>query len=52
MINQDTKLNTVISAGKEAWVEPEIQQLNVSETAASSGTGHDGNMQYADCTRS
>ena len=52
MMNQETKLHTAISLGKQAWVEPEIQQLNVSETAAASGTGSDGNMQYADCTRS
>lgn len=52
MAMNESTLQTDVTSGKEAWVEPEIQQLNVSETAAQSGVGHDGGSQYADCTRS
>jgi hypothetical protein len=34
------------------WVEPEVQQLDVRETATNPGTGGDGQRRYPDCTRS
>ena len=35
------------------WIEPEIRQLDVHETAFRNGPGADGNgNQYPDCARS
>ncbi|ADW67873.1 hypothetical protein [Granulicella tundricola] len=34
------------------WVEPEIRQLDVRETASNEGFGGDGQKRFADCTRS
>jgi len=34
------------------WVEPEVADLSVIETAAAPGRGPDGNAAYPDCTRS
>jgi hypothetical protein len=34
------------------WVEPEISNLDVADTAAFPTTGADGEIQYPDCTRS
>ncbi len=34
------------------WIEPEVHQLDVRETAYAPGSGGDGESQYADCTRS
>ncbi len=34
------------------WIEPEIRQLDVRETAFRPHLGADGETHYADCTRS
>ena len=36
---------------KDAWIEPEIQTLDVSETSGFPNRGGDGN-RFIDCTRS
>ncbi len=40
---------------RKEWIEPEVKQLEVSETAYNPGTGGDpqvGNASYPDCSRS
>ena len=34
------------------WVEPEIRQLDIRETATGPKAGGDGQRNYPDCTRS
>ncbi|MDP3401767.1 MAG: hypothetical protein Q8R97_11660 [Brevundimonas sp.] len=34
------------------WIEPEISELAVPETAGINGIGGDGNPVWPDCTRS
>ena len=36
---------------KRVWIEPEIEQLDLSETAAHEGQGSDGET-FADCSKS
>jgi len=36
---------------KDAWIEPEIQTLDVAETAGAPNRGGDGG-RFVDCTRS
>lgn len=37
---------------KQAWIEPDMQQLHIEETAAASNVGGDGQTAYSDCTKS
>ncbi len=41
----------VIKIQKESWIEPEIQTLDISETAGFPNRGGDGG-RFVDCTRS
>jgi len=34
------------------WMEPEIRELDVRETAFRPASGHDGETRYSDCTHS
>lgn len=43
---------TKLAGEKEPWIEPAIEELHVSETAAMPGAGKDGEVQHADCTKS
>ncbi len=45
-------LDSFSAKKKELWVDPAIEQLDLSDTAAQMHTGNDGETQYADCTRS
>ena len=43
---------TLETSKREAWIEPLIEELHVSETAAQPSRGGDGGMIYPDCTKS
>ena len=46
--------NEIVPDTRLEWVEPEMRQLDVRETAMNNGTGMDGNGvgAFADCTKS
>ena len=44
--------NIAKADNRHEWVEPVVQQLDISETAYEPLTGGDGERSYGDCTRS
>ncbi len=47
---QDRNENTQVTLLE--WIEPEVRQLDVRETAFQTGKGADGDASYPDCARS
>lgn len=47
-----TEVKSAAAAGQREWMEPEISELPVTETAGFPGIGGDGNPVWFDCTRS
>lgn len=46
-----TEVNSATTNGQREWIEPEVSELAVPETAGFPGVGGDGGV-HADCTRS
>ncbi|WP_370238680.1 hypothetical protein [Brevundimonas sp.] len=46
-----TEVKSSAANGQREWVEPEISELEVTETAGFPGVGGDGGA-FPDCTRS
>jgi hypothetical protein len=50
-MTEETK-NTTGSDTRLDWVEPEVRELSVTETAVHPGHGPDGETIWTDCTAS
>ena len=49
---QDMNGTEATKATRMEWIEPEVRQLDVRETAFRPHAGADGETRYADCNRS
>lgn len=47
--NDDKRQGSLV---RPRWIEPEVRELDVRETALRPGVGPDGNTRWSDCTLS
>ncbi len=49
---EELTISTEKKQARLEWIEPQVRQLDVAETAFQKGMENDGETQYADCTLS